>query len=214
MAIEVKELRSAERYVPDGSLSGSFGSAEVSIMNLSAGGLQILYPLPLRIGSASRVWFRVRDVGVTTQGRILWSHLSKTQDTSGKMQYKSGIKVEDPAYAEVIARLASNDYIKLDGDTMERKKKRLIEKEKERSGKHLLKVVPAEPTISPEQLLLIEHARERLKANPAIAARLYEQARTAEAANGVRTDIVAVWEYLERSIALPTITRVFEHGKG
>lgn len=213
MAIEIKELRSAERYVPADTLAGSFGSTEVSIINVSAGGLQIQHPLPIRIGSASRVWFRIRELSVTTQGRILWSHLSKAQDTSGKMQYQSGIKVDDPSYADAIAQLVSHDYVKLDSDTLDRKKKRLLEKEKIRSGGMMLKVVPAEPTISPEQLLLIEHARERLKANPAIAARLYEQARTAEAANGVRTDVVAVWEYLERSIALPTISRVFEQGK-
>lgn len=210
MPIEIKELRSSERFVPENPISGSFGSVEVSIVNVSAGGLQISHPLPLRIGNASRVWFRVREVSVAAQGRLIWSHLSKTQDANGRMQYQSGIRVEDRSYAEAIAALVQHEYVKLDSDTLDRKKKRLLEKEKERSGKNLLKVVPAEPTISPEQLLLIEHARERLRANPAIAARLYEQARTAEAATGVRTDVVAVWEYLERSIALPTINRVFE----
>lgn len=210
MTIEVKELRVAERYVVDPPLSASFGSFEVTVVNIGSGGVQVTHLIPLRLGSTSRLWFRIGDVNVATSARMIWSHLSKTPQTNGKLLYRSGLRVEDLEFAAVVRSLVDRGYIKPDADSLDRKRKRLIEKERERSDKHLVRAVPTETNLSAEQLLLIQHARERLRANPSEADRLYQQARTADAAKDIRQDAVAVWEYLERTIALPTITRVFE----
>lgn len=209
MTIEVKELRVAERYVVDPPLSASFGSSDVSIVNIGSGGVQITHPVPIRIGSSSRLWFRIGDVAVATSGRMIWSHIAKTQQ-NGRLFYRSGLRIEDPEFAAAVRTLVDRGYILPDGDSLERKRKRLIEKERERSDKHLVRVVPTETGLSSEQLLLIQHARERLRANPAEANRLYELARTADAAKDARHDVIAVWEYLERTIALQTIAKVFE----
>ena len=209
MTIEVKELRAAERYVFDTPLPGSFGASEVLIVNMGYGGVQIMHPLPIRIGSAGRLFFRLADTTVASSGRMVWSHLSKERDAKGKLVYRSGIRVEDADFAAAVRSFVERGYIRSDSDSLERKKQRLIQKERERSDKHLVKALPTE-SLSGEQALLIQHARERLRANPGEAIRLYEQARTADAAKGVPDDILAVWEYLERSIALATITKVFE----
>jgi hypothetical protein len=210
MTIEVKELRVAERYVFNVPLAGSFGPSEVTLVNIGTGGVQITHPLPLRIGSSARFSFRIRDVAAATNGRLIWSHLSKTRDAAGNLSYRSGVRIEDASFADAVAALAERRIIQLDADSLERKRQRLLEKERSRSDKHLLVRPATEPTVSAEQLLLIEHARERLRMNPNEASRLYELARTADAAPGMRQDVLAVWEYLERSIALATITRVLE----
>jgi len=212
MTVEIKELRSGQRYVLDHPVSASFGATEVQIVNISTGGIQIIHPLPQRIGSSSRLWFRIQDTAVSTSGRMIWSHLSKDENT-GKTTYRSGIRIEDLEFAAVVNSLVERAILKADSDSLDRKKKLLLEKEKRRSDKHMVKALPTESSLSSEQLLLIQHARERLRSNPNEAARLYQQARTADAAQDVREDAVAVWEYLERSIALGTITKVFE-GKG
>jgi hypothetical protein len=208
MTIEVKELRSGQRYVFDSPLTASFGSTEVQVVNISAGGLQVLHPLPQRVGSMARVWFRVADMVVSTSGRLIWSHLAKDPET-GKTTYRSGLRVEDPDFAQTVQQMVARRLVMLDSDTLEKKKQRLIQKERERSDKHYLKALPTE-SVPSEQLLLIQHARERLRTNAAEAQRFYERAKTADAAVGVPEDILAVWEYLERTIALATITKVFE----
>jgi len=210
MTIEVKELRAAERYVLDTPLSASFGSSDVQIVNIGAGGVQIVHALPLRIGSSARLWFRLGEIAVTTNGRLLWSHLAKPSTNGGKLSYQSGIRVDDVEFAAAVRALVERGYIKPDDNSLEKKRQRLIQKERERSDKHLIRAVPTDTNPSSEQLLLIQHARERLRLNPAEADRLYERARTTDAAQNMRQDIVAVWEYLERTIALPTILRVFE----
>ena len=215
MTVEVKETRAGQRYVLETPLSASFGATEVHIVNISTGGAQILHPLPQRIGSSSRLFFRLGGVTVSTTARMIWSHLAKTPNSAGKMIYQSGLRIEDPEYAAAVLALANQGSVKSDDDSLERKKKRLIEKEKERSDKHLLRTLPGtEPSISSDQLLLIQHARERLRENPVEASRLYHIAKTADAAKDVREDVLAVWEYLERSISLSVITRVFEAKQG
>jgi len=210
MTIEVKELRTGERYVLDPPVSASFGAAEVKVADIGYGGLQISHPLPIRIGSSSRLVFRLGNVTIATTARMLWSHLWKVPNSNGKTTYRSGLRVEDQEFAAAVRSLIEQRLILPDNESLDRKRKRLIEKERERSDKHLVKALPTETTLASEQLLLIQHARERLRANPLEAARLFQQARTADAATGVREEILAVWEYLERTISLPTITRVFE----
>jgi hypothetical protein len=72
--------------------------------------------------------------------------------------------------------------------------------------------------IPPDQVLLVQHARERLRANPVEALKWYNRAKFALSQGGNpitdpipnREDVLAVWEYLERTIDLNTIVQVFE----
>ena len=77
--------------------------------------------------------------------------------------------------------------------------------------------------ISPDQVLLIQHAREKLKENFDEAQKWYSRAyfalrdsRLGNAAELMRypEDVLAVWEYLERSVPLSTIKRVFDQRHG
>ncbi|HJW92847.1 MAG TPA: hypothetical protein VJ901_04455, partial [Thermoanaerobaculia bacterium] len=62
--------------------------------------------------------------------------------------------------------------------------------------------------IPPDQVMLIQHARERLRSHPDEALKWYNRAKYAlvedDTAIGEslrhRDDVLAVWEYLERSV--------------
>ena len=86
-----------------------------------------------------------------------------------------------------------------------------------------MRQVATESDISPDQVLLIQHARARLKENFDEAHKWYSRAyfalrdgRTASSAELMKypEDVLAVWEYLERSVPLATIKRVFDQGSG
>jgi len=80
-----------------------------------------------------------------------------------------------------------------------------------------LKVFRSEQ-IPPDQVMLIQHARERLRSHPDEALKWYNRAKYAlvedDTAIGEslrhRDDVLAVWEYLERSVPIETIASVFE----
>ena len=70
--------------------------------------------------------------------------------------------------------------------------------------------------------LLIEHARKQLLADPMEAQRWYQRAKYAIthgteniAGDAIRNreDVLAVWEYLERSVDISTIALVFERAR-
>src|SRR5688572_22657834 len=90
----VAETRSAERFILDDPLPGTYGPAVVRIVNLSTTGAQVEHPQPLRVGTPGRLAFDVSEVSAAVQGVTMWSRLSRTADQNGKYLYCSGIRVE------------------------------------------------------------------------------------------------------------------------
>ena len=76
----INELRRTHRFGAVEPLPGGFGSASITILNLASRGVQIEHSQPLRLALNGRLWFRRGDVAVSVQGRVVWSHLSKTRD--------------------------------------------------------------------------------------------------------------------------------------
>ena len=219
--MEVEELRGTERFVFARPLSGSYGSAAVELMNVSTRGAQIAHTQPLRLGMRARLWFKHGDVAVSTQALTIWSHLSKTPNAQGKYLYESGVRIEhdDPQYETSLQALLDRGVIEPDPESLEKKRKKALAKVAEKSGRPIVKLLRPEIDIPPDTQLLIEHARKQLLADPVEAQRWYQRAKYAITHGGAhiagdairnREDVLAVWEYLERSVEISTIAIVFE----
>lgn len=223
MNIEIRDLRSGERFTVSEPLLGTFGAAEVTILNVAEQGVQITHRQPIRLATKARLWFKRGDAAANVHGLVVWSHLSKTADESGAYRYLSGVRIEsDPnAFAAVMQSLADQGVLRRDLDSLERKRQRVTDRERERSAKPVVKLLHHELDVPSDQALLIQHARERLRLNPDEAQKWYNRAKYALADDGTpipeqirnREDVLAVWEYLERTVPLSTIVRVFSQGK-
>ena len=55
MTIEIIELRKGDRFVATEQIPGTFGPAEVIVIDLSLGGAKFSHPQPLRIGPDGRL---------------------------------------------------------------------------------------------------------------------------------------------------------------
>src|ERR1051326_965407 len=221
---QVNELRSSDRFSAVEPLAGGFGAASVAILNLASRGVQIEHTQPLRLALDGRLWFRRGDVAGSIHGRVVWSHLSKTADPSGKLLYHSGIHVPEEAgdLAGAIAALARHGVVQQDHDSLERKRATAEEKEQLRQTRPVVKFVRFGHDVAPDTALLTLQARDRLRANPAEAVKWYNRAKFSIIDNGapVSTDqlrhkeeTLAVWEDLERTIDIATIERVFTRGR-
>jgi hypothetical protein len=205
----IEDLRSSDRYILNERLTGSFGSAPVTLIDLGEQGVQIEHLQPLRLATKGRLWFKRADVSVSLHAFVVWSKLF------GKV-YRSGLRIDEPAvdFLSAIQTMASHGILKKDDDSLNRKRKRIEEREKAKAGTPTMKFVPTESDISPDQVLLIQHARARLKENFDEAQKWYSRAyfalRTSGEATKYPEDVLAVWEYLERSVPLATIKRVFD----
>lgn len=215
--IDVKELRSGERFVLNEPLTGTFGAAEITVLNVAEQGAQVTHAHPLRIASRSRLWFKRGDAVASVHALVVWSRLSKTPDAAGKYLYMSGLRIEDDAnaFASTLQTLADHGVLRRDADSLDRKRQTLEEREHQRLAQARVKLVHQEEVPS-DQALLVRHAQARLRANPEEALKWYNRARFAVVdeetlvASTIRNreDVLAIWEYLERTVPLSTIARV------
>ena len=222
MTPDLKDQRAIERYVVVEPLPGSFGAAGITVVDIAEQGAQIEHAQPLRLASRGRLWFKRGDVSASVHALVIWSRLFDKPNDEGKLLYRSGLRVEDSeeTFAPAIQALADHGVIKRDTESLERKRRKFVEREQEKSSKPSIKVVKTD-SVSPDEALLIQHARERLQNDPEEARKWYNRARytivesSAPIAAEIRgrEDVLAVWEYLERSVPLSTIVRVFAEKK-
>ncbi|HKO55919.1 MAG TPA: hypothetical protein VJ276_08575 [Thermoanaerobaculia bacterium] len=211
--MQIAEQRTTERYIAVEPIDGSFGAASITVLNLGDAGAQVAHAQPLRLGTKGRLWFRRGSVQVAVQALLVWSHLSKTPNSEGKYLYQSGLRIDEAGdFASALRSLLDDGAVRRDLDSLERKRRRLLEKEHDRNVKPTVKII--QPEIPAEQVLLVQHARERLRAHPEEATKWYNRAKFAPegAPEHIphREDVLAVWEYLERTVDLATIIKVFE----
>jgi PilZ domain len=222
--MEVTELRIAERFRTAEPLPGSFGSASVTLLDVSSSGAQIEHSQPLRIGTRGRLWFKRGELSVSVQATMLWSHLSKSPNEEGKYLYKSGMRLEAESrdFYLALRTLLDHGVLSPDRDSLERKKQRVMERLAEKNSRPTVKYLRPDVEIPADQQLMIEHARKQLLSDPLEAQRWYQRAKYAITHGGVnvagdairnREDVLAVWEYLERSVEISTIALVFERAR-
>lgn len=147
MTHEVVDLRKGDRFNVIEPVTGSFGPAEIAVLNLGLGGVQVSHPQPLRIGTRGKLWFRRGDVQVTIQATVVWSHLVRS--TSGTMAYRTGLRLDavDAPYALAINTMVRGGIIRHDTESMDRKRARIAEREEQR--KTQVRVIPSsEPPLS------------------------------------------------------------------
>ena len=139
MTTEVVDLRKGERFSVIEPLTGTFGPAEVAVLNLSLGGAQISHPQPVRIGTRAKLWCRRGDVTITVSATVVWSHLTPT---SAGMIYFSGVRLDaaDPQYALAINTLMRGGAIRQELDSLDKKKQRLREREEARKSQ--VRIIP------------------------------------------------------------------------
>jgi hypothetical protein len=219
--MNVEELRAAERFTASEPLPATFAAYPIAIVNLSTIGALVEHPAPIRLGTVGRFMIRRGDIAVDVKGFLIWSRLSKTPGKDGAQVYRSGLRIEsgNAEYALALHMLIKSGAMKRETDTLERKRRRLVERMAEKNRSGFRSLTSSTDDIPADQMLLVQHARERLLANPEEAQKWYHRAKYAitHGATNIeiesirnREDVLAVWEYLERSIDIPTISRAFD----
>ncbi|MGH9457958.1 MAG: hypothetical protein ACRD2J_10005 [Thermoanaerobaculia bacterium] len=216
---EIDELRQNDRFVVDPPLPATYGSGNVTIGNLGVRGLQTEHAEPLRIGFDAPLVITVPEWPdkVRVRGRVVWSRLSKTPNAQGKYLYRSGVRLDPqtPFPPKALGHLARLGVARHDQRSLERKRQAVLRREQQRAERA---AKGAEPDVPPDQALLIQHARDQLRVNPVEAQKWYQRARfSPPVLDGrempYREDVVAVWEYLGRSVDIEIVARMFTEKK-
>ncbi len=132
MSNEIEDLRKGDRFVFVHPPTGTFGAADVVVIDVGLAGAQIQHAQAVRIGTVARLAFRSGDEVVSTQGRITWSHF---QQTPNGLVYRSGLRIQaDTSYASSVNAFYKSGAAQRDTESLERKRLRLLEREKERQA--------------------------------------------------------------------------------
>jgi len=198
--------RSTPRFHPATPFAASFtinsGPADVNIRDLSVTGAQIEHALPIK--PASRGTLRIGSLNA--RATVIWSRLAAPG------LYRSGLRIHEEldVVAAMIRDLLGRGVVrKQDSDIQLRKAE--ARREKEQATMRLIRPIPKPTGPSEEVILLIRQARERMLMRPEDAVKWYnrarvtateEQLRIAESGRPNREDVLAVWEYLDRSVDL------------
>jgi CheY-like chemotaxis protein len=211
--VSVADSRSAPRFVAEPPIPGSFGAIGMRIVDLAERGAQIEHDEPLKLAASGRLMI-ASSFPMELRARVVWS---KLLNLPGRATYRSGLVIEEKQeiVSHALKVLVRDGKARMDGLSLDRKKQAALERELKRGKKK-----PRLETIavSADDILLVRQARERLRLNAQDATRWYNRARHTIAVGlakdldertAHRDEVVAVWEYLDRSMSLTEIARVF-----
>jgi hypothetical protein len=213
---DLEELRGYERFILTEEVMGSFGATAVCVVDLGREGAQIQHAQPLRVGTVARFWFRHGPVTVSSQALAVWSKLARQKSTEGKPVFRTGLRIEEEThdFSRCVTELVDRRLVHRDAQTL--KRQRMIRANR---AKVTTTPMPMKAIITPDQELLVRHVSDRLYANPSEAEKWAARAHNAvrEASPALATElakypehVIAVWEYLERTVPIWLIVRVLE----
>ena len=218
--MDVTDARQEDRYTVTNRLEGTLAGNDVILVDIGIHGAQLKHPVPIKLGTVGKLQIKVSpaDGDLRVEGHVVWSKLAPKASPTGERPYHSGIRIEDPEgqLPPTIERMLELSMIKLDKDSIEKKRK-MIEARTKSKGQPGVKLFGAKaPRIPDDVILLVKQTQLRLRSNPAENVKWLNRAKYSLDEAGLqiqqRDDVLAVWEYLERSIELEIIGRVLDQG--
>jgi Tfp pilus assembly protein PilZ len=216
--MEVVDSRQEERYTLTGRIEGTLAGIEVVFVDLGLHGVQLKHSTPMKLGSIGKLVFRIAgsEEKIELPGHVVWSRLATKATPNGERPYFSGVRLDDEngKMASVIGRLLNMSLVKPDKASIERKKKTLEDRQRSKQQPGIKFFGARAPRVPDDVILLVRQTRLRLQANPAENVKWLNRAKYSLDEAGVqihhRDDVLAVWEYLERSVELDIIARVLD----
>jgi hypothetical protein len=222
--------RSAYRFRVQEPLKGHFGEVPISIRDLSEKGVQIEHKSPLPTGYSATLSYSIPGGTrqITLHGELRWTR--SEADLTGATFYRSGVTIDEntEGLSSSLDLFIRKGIAKLDRGNRQAASVKPPSPEYPVDGGAADFRIAEHPEaaratvsggVSPDDVRIVEQARERLAASFEESLRWYNRGRYALAEESVRQavldvrhreDVLAVWEYLGRTMTIATIAQAFE----
>jgi hypothetical protein len=202
---DTPDMRSSPRFIPLRRISGIFGDAKFSIVQISQSGLRIRHADPLVPGVEGKLSFALLKPArsFVMRARVVWTSLARSGDESFSI---SGLRIMEHADRLVRAVELLNAAHELQPDR--RAKPRRTDNE----------ALAGLDGVSDEEIALVTSAVQRFASDPVEANRWYSRARFALSDENVRRvapvrgrereEVLGIWEYLERQVDIAKVAGV------
>ena len=150
---------------------------------------------------------------LTANATVMWTRLT------GPGRYRSGLRIEErlDIVAAAIRELLARGVVRKGEDTLRRREQARVERENRRASLNGVALQPSGPSLA--NVRRIREAREWMLMFPEDAIKWYNRARVtatedhlriAGSGRSNREDVLAVWEYLARSMDLADVVSALE----
>ena len=207
------QARSTARFVSQDPVPATFftvtGAIAVEVRDVSVNGAQIEHAQPVRPAMQGRLVLG----NLTANATVIWTRLM------GPGRYRSGLRIEQSLdiVAAAIRDLLARGVVRKGEDTLQRREQARLERLKRSAA--LTGVSSTSTGPSQAAIHRIREARDWMLMFPEDAIKWYNRARVtatedhlriAGSGRANREDVLAVWEYLARSIELNDVVHALE----
>lgn len=213
---DVTETRSRSRYVFTTPVSATLNGVAVRILNISSTGLQMENADPFKLHTPYRLVVTLpRSIdAINLRAAAVWSRLSRTPNKEGKYLYRSGLRFEGlgPAVSATVERIITIYSGEEDARSLERKREALRARS-EAKGKPIMRPLPmSSRQIDEDQRMVVEQTLDRLAGDRDQIEALSQRARLSlfqrSEGHTLSNEVLAVWEYLDRTIPVDIVNRI------
>lgn len=210
--ISFEEDRQEQRFRFVRELDATLGRVPLVLCSIAESGLGVRHRTAIRIGTTASLHVSLPEPFIDLQvgAVVVWSRLASPGEAH---PYHSGLRVPDPAgeLERAVERLRAQALLLPDDAPIRRRR---TDADALRPSAPLPPPRPKHPPLPPSVVRLVNEARTRLQASPTELARWRERGRVTLLEMGEplpdRDDVLAVWQYLDRSLELATIARLLE----
>lgn len=211
----MSKQRSSRRFQIVEPLSGRFEGVPVTVHDIAEKGLQIEHFVTLALGSKGFLVYNIpgRQRPVEVHGEIRWT---RSIQQGSRVVYRSGVMID-----------AGSDALNASIDLLLKKRIARLERTEEPSRPDIPAFPNRSPAVAPTHagevparvIQVVNEARDRLANSFDESVKWYNRARFSLADPAVerevrdmrcKEDVLAVWEFLGRSVDLHSVWRVFE----
>ena len=207
------QARSTARFVSQDPVPATFftvtGAISVEVRDVSVNGAQIEHAQPVRPAMQGRLVLG----NLTANATVIWTRLM----VPGR--YRSGLRIEQSLdiVAAAIRDLLARGVVRKGEDTLQRREQARLERDNRRAALNAGTLKAG--GFSVDDVHRIREARDWMLTFPEDAIKWYNRARItatedhlriAGSGRANREDVLAVWEYLARSVDLAGVVRALE----
>ena len=203
------DTRTTPRYVPRRQITGIFHDVRFAIVQISATGLRIRHTEPLLPGDEAKLSFALLNPprSFVMRGRVVWTSAARYGNGGDTNFSISGVRVIEHA-----ERLVKAVDLLLSAHDLEPDRR-----QHPRPG-YAADAAMAPAAASDDEIALVLKATQRFAADPLEATRWYGRGKFALSEEHVRRlapakardreEVLAVWEFLERQVALDKVSSI------
>jgi hypothetical protein len=211
----VSESRRTPRFILDPAIPATFEDIPVLIYNIGESGIQFEHKQKIQRFQWGEVRFAlpISPRVIRLQGRVTWCRMARGSDPLQPWPYRCGLAVEGlhALTIDTLAGLLRSKSARPDRNSLERKKKLLLERQSEEVilPGSVVETIPP-PLTMEECINRVQSARSELRRDPANAALMLSSGQLAWRDAPASDEVVAVWQQLRQSVDPALISVVFD----